>query len=371
MKILYLIPILSGGGAERQLTYLASGVASRGHTVHIGYLYAGPDIRIRDWYAERGIVLHQIPAASNFDPLMLIRLFRLVRRERYDLMQTCIHLMDVLGGLTALACRIPWVVREAGSPDNWTSLRFAGLRRLLARFSSHIVANSAEGCRYWKDVGSDRRSSLVPNAFPLAQIRQVCEKKSRPRGLAPARPYILYVGRLEPLKNVGTLVDAFVQWNRKDVELWIVGDGSLRQDLENAVGSAPADNIRLLGVLPPEEVWARMRGAQFLALLSDHEGFPNVVAEAAILECPVLLSDTVAHRAIWDEQSVVFVDQKNRDAVLGALDKLSADADLRCRLAERAFEVARAFSLERMVDAYLRIYVDVTKDTIVRRRLRS
>jgi glycosyltransferase involved in cell wall biosynthesis len=362
MKILYVMANLSGGGAERQLTYLASGMVGRGHTVHIGYLHAGPDAGIYGWYSERGVALHQIPAVSNHDPRVFFELFRLARRERYDLIQTCTCMMDVLGGLIAIAFRIPWILREPNSPNTWRARRFAGLRRLLARFSSHIVANSSEGCRYWEGVGPSDRRSLIHNAFPIAQIREAMSEESHSDGTTPPRPYVLYVGRLEPHKNVEILVEAFLQWNRKDRELWIVGDGSLRENLERTVSASRSDRIRLLGVLPPREVWNVMRDAQFLALLSEHEGFPNVVAEAAILECPVLLSDTAPHRAIWHEQSAVFVDQQNQNAIVDAMDLLSSNAELRRRLAKQALKIVREFSLERMVDAYLRIYANVVKE---------
>ncbi|HMA54166.1 MAG TPA: glycosyltransferase, partial [Acidobacteriota bacterium] len=93
MRILHLIPKLSAGGAERQLSYLASELARGGHEVHIGYSREGP---------ERpdliGVVLHRLESRSNYSPLLLRQLVRLIRSVKPDVVQTWILQMDILGG---------------------------------------------------------------------------------------------------------------------------------------------------------------------------------------------------------------------------------------------------------------------------------
>ena len=66
MRILHLIPNLSGGGAEQQLSYLAPELACMGHDVYIAYSKEGP------YKSElHGVVLHPLRALSNYDPYLL------------------------------------------------------------------------------------------------------------------------------------------------------------------------------------------------------------------------------------------------------------------------------------------------------------
>ena len=69
MKILHLIPTLSGGGAERQLNYLVNELVNMGHEVHICYLNEGIDKPNFD-----NITLHHIKAKSNYNPFILLQL---------------------------------------------------------------------------------------------------------------------------------------------------------------------------------------------------------------------------------------------------------------------------------------------------------
>ena len=110
MRILHLIPNLSGGGAERQLSYLAPELARMGHDVHIAYsleCIQKPELP--------GVVLHRLKAQSNYDPYLLWQLVRLIRRIKPDIIHTWILQMDILGGMAARLNGIPWIFREPSS----------------------------------------------------------------------------------------------------------------------------------------------------------------------------------------------------------------------------------------------------------------
>ena len=110
MRILHLLPNLSGGGAERQFSYLAPELARMGHDVHLAYSKEGPDKP-----ELPGVVLHQLKLRSNYDPYLLLQLVRLIRRIKPDIIHTWILQMDILGGIAARLNRIPWIFREPNS----------------------------------------------------------------------------------------------------------------------------------------------------------------------------------------------------------------------------------------------------------------
>src|SRR5438105_2369646 len=85
MRIMYCIPTLAYGGAERQLSHLAVELTRMGHYIHVVFLLDGanPD-RLR----AGGVVLHQLPPGGNHDPKIFIRLLGLIRKIRPNIIQT-------------------------------------------------------------------------------------------------------------------------------------------------------------------------------------------------------------------------------------------------------------------------------------------
>ena len=90
MKILYCIPSLEYGGAERQLSYLAPELVRQGHEVHVAFVRGGLNL---ERLQNRGVHLHQIAAWSNYDFRIFIQLLGLVRKLRPGFIQTCLPQM--------------------------------------------------------------------------------------------------------------------------------------------------------------------------------------------------------------------------------------------------------------------------------------
>src|SRR5215216_4989655 len=98
MRILYTIPTLGYGGAERQLSYLAAELAARGHEVHVASSRGGANLRR---VKSAGAEWHHLGGVCHSDPVILYRLLRLIRRLRPDVVQTILTPMDILGGTAA------------------------------------------------------------------------------------------------------------------------------------------------------------------------------------------------------------------------------------------------------------------------------
>ena len=112
MRILHLIPTLHGGGAERQLVYLAAGLRALGCDVHVGLQQGGTNLARLE--AAQATV-HQLNTRGNYDPRILPAIVRLIRRVRPDVVQTWLMQMDVAGGAAALLTGTPWIVSERSS----------------------------------------------------------------------------------------------------------------------------------------------------------------------------------------------------------------------------------------------------------------
>ena len=358
MRILHLIPNLSGGGAERQLAYLARESARKGHEVHIGALHPGPD---PDYECPAGVEVHFLPHSSNYDPRILLRLFRLIREIKPDIIQTWIVQMDILGGMAAMITGTPWILREPSSEECYSGSWKDRLRLLLGKRCQLIVSNSASGEGYWgrRYPGLQRR--VIPNGLPLAQISGIDREWGEQLNLESGEHRIISACRLVDGKNLENLLMSlvFVLGGVDGVAL-ICGEGPLRSSLIQRVKDSGFENrIRLPGIIDFGRLMALMKGADLFVFASEFEGFPNVIAEAMICGCPLVVSDIPAHREFLDETMAVFVDPRDPRKIADAiLDSLGDPEGLR-RRARNAREKSRKYSVEAMADGYEMVYREV------------
>src|SRR5712692_2562881 len=99
MRILHCIPSMDGGGAQRQLAYLAAGLIQMGWEVHVALLSGGPNL---DRLQASGAVIHKVSCTTNYDPGIPWQLRRLLHTIRPVLTQTWFRQMDILGGVLSL-----------------------------------------------------------------------------------------------------------------------------------------------------------------------------------------------------------------------------------------------------------------------------
>lgn len=356
MRILHLLPHLSGGGAERQFSYLAPELVRRGHEVHVAYSTNGPNRPDLP-----GVVLHQLASRSHYDPYLLWQLVRLIRRIQPDIAHTWILQMHILGGLAARLTGVPCVFREPSSPMGPPRTWKTRLRFHAASWARAIVSNSRGGDDLWKNRVPNSRRFVIPNGLPLLEIENTAA--ALPPNLAsPETPIVLYVGRLASdgsgEKNLKPLLEALaaVSQQRKLSGI-ICGDGPQRAELEALRHTLGLDaDVHFTGYLSATAVWALMKKATVLVSLSAFEGCPNVVMEAMACGCPLILSDIPAHREILDEHSTLFVDPSDTRQAAAAILSVLQGRDSSEERALIAKQKAHKWSIAEMARSYESVY---------------
>jgi glycosyltransferase involved in cell wall biosynthesis len=165
------------------------------------------------------------------------------------------------------------------------------------------------------------------------------------------RGYFLHFGALEPKKNLGRLIEAYIGletetplvvvsapgWN-SGAELRLLQDG-------HGLRLAGAARVRQIDYLPRELLMLLVRGARAVAFPSLYEGFGLPVLEAMALGTPVVTSNTGPLPEVGGE-AALYVDPYDVGAIRDGLARLDADAALRERLAMAGPARAERFSLE-------------------------
>lgn len=354
MRILHLIPTLSGGGAERQLVLMAREHAAQGALVGVGYHTGGPNL---DYLEGSGVELFPLALRNNHDPLAFWHILQIIRRWRPDLVQTWLPQMDILGGIAARICAVPHILSERSSAMAYGSDWKSALRARIAMGARAIIANSQTGLRYWQDLGARGEMHVIVNAITPFETASA----GQPASLV--RPAILFAGRIAPPKNLENMVAAFalVLRQRPDTRAYILGTGHQEADLRRWIADLDvAERIHLVGYVANLYPW--YAGSDVFISVSDFEGHPNVVLEAASVGCPLVLSDIAEHREAVPPDGGTFVDGHNprqiADALIDSLDDVEAS---RAKAA-----VAKAFvadlSVENQAAKYAEIYRKIVEN---------
>ncbi len=196
------------------------------------------------------------------------------------------------------------------------------VRNIICKNTDGIIFNSIDVAAWHKDNISKRMKELVlpiihkDESFrnKLIESIPVAKRNINEHGLSNKR-VILYVGRLEKVKNIDFLIDCYQQANLKNSALVIVGDGRQRESLEEVVKNGVNPNsIIFTGRLEGEDLLSWYLIADLFVLPSTYEPFGAVINEALLAGCHVLCSsDAGASSLITKDNGVLFSPYRKDD----------------------------------------------------------
>jgi glycosyltransferase involved in cell wall biosynthesis len=159
-----------------------------------------------------------------------------------------------------------------------------------------------------------------------------------------ARPFVLFVGTIEPRKNLGTLLDAFEALPRsirEEFDLVVVGPAGWAP----AETRARLERVRYLGYVPEADIAPITAAATVFAYPSLYEGFGFPVAQAMAAGVPVVTSNVSSLPEIAGDAALL-VDPRSPSELREALARLLLSISLRMELAGRGRTRAEAFRWE-------------------------
>ncbi len=171
-----------------------------------------------------------------------------------------------------------------------------------------------------------------------------------------ARPYFLFVGRLEQIKGLQTLIEAWEQIT--DCDLLVAGAGGYEEPLR--AQALTNQRIKFLGPRPQRELGALYKHALACIVPSiTYETFGIIIIEAFARKTPVIARDLGALPEVVHDSGGGFVYRTNEE-LISAIRQLAASSSLRAELGERGYQAfARWWSKE----AHLELYFDLLRQT--------
>lgn len=246
------------------------------------------------------------------------------------------------GLIAKLLFRKPLVVRggylwadamRRQTSSRWRRLAARMIERLVIRAADRVVVAGDADAADVASYGVDRSSGIVvvPNYVDFSRFRPL-------RDVTPEPGRILFIGRLEYQKNAVALVQAVQAL--PGTTLTIVGDGSLRADLERDVHAGGAQ-VEFLGRLPQERLPQLLCRSQVFILPSHWEGNPKALFEAMACGVPVIGTRVPGIEQVLVDGVTGVVCGTSAAEIREALERVLRDAPLRDRLRNGALAWVR------------------------------
>ncbi len=361
LKVLQLIPTLDRSGAEKQMVLLALGLPRDRFRVEVAALTRlGP---LAKELEAGGVPVTSIGKRFKVDPWAYARLARLLKKGRFDVVQTWIYAADAYGRVAAHRAKVPVVVTAEMAVDLWKGRQELAVDRFLARWTDRVVGNSDAVVDFYRGAGiPPEKLAMIPSGIGPEEPPAVDPGAVKAGlGLPADCTLLLFAGRLAEQKGVDTLIAGLdiLQHIRPGLRTLIVGEGPLRARLEATARSfrlLDRPQVRFLG--HRDDVPTLLAAADILVLPSLYEGLPNVVLEAMRFGKPVVATAAPGTtELVVDGETGLLVPIRDHVALARAIRDLVDDPD-RARTLGRAGRgrVDADFTADRMVARFAELY---------------
>ncbi|MCG3207745.1 MAG: D-inositol-3-phosphate glycosyltransferase [Anaerolineae bacterium] len=264
--------------------------------------------------------------------------------------------MHVLWKFNSRPCEKPECLRctlmAKRPPQLW---RYNGL---LAKSSQH-VDQFVSPSRFTANMHAKRGFSQPVAHLPYF-IDRVDRDWQQPGPRPQENPYFLFVGRLEIIKGLQTLIDL---WERvPNFDLLVAGTGNYEQELKAQAAGNP--RIKFLGALPQRELGALYFHATACIVPSiTYETFGMIIIESFARKTPVIARDLGALPEVIHDSGGGFV-YRSDDELLAAIHQLAASPRLRRELGEKGYN---AFVRWWSKEAHLELYFNFLRQNALRK----
>jgi starch synthase (maltosyl-transferring) len=363
-RITYVITDLETGGVPLHLLRLATAIRDRGWLPKV--ISLAPPGPVSAQLHNARIPVDACHASGPSDIAVLRRLAVRLRHTRPHLVHsflfhanTACRLAAPLAGVSyaRLICEIQTV--EIERP--W-HLVVGGM---LHRLGTCIVCNSPSVLNHLQRHAymAPGRLRLVEGGVDVDRIRRAPCIDRKELGIENEHPIVLWAGRLDPVKGLDELVEAFAETAAAtDAHLLFAGDGAYEHRVRALIERhALRQRAHLLG--RRDDVASLLKLADLFVLPSRTEGLPNALLEAMAARKPIVTTDVPGCRdLIRHERNGLLVPPRNAPLLADAMIRLLTDETTAARLAATAAETVDArFTFERCITRYNSLYHDIAE----------
>ena len=362
-KILFIIPTMRGGGAERVLIDVLNRFDFERYKVTLLLINKDGDLYNQIPSAVTKIALYdsstpKLPIIENkYTQKIFLRLRCLIKLSPFKRFDTIISFLEgeALFLHTILFNRkkrdISWVHTDM-SKNHWTTNIYPLLwreRKAYNMMNRIILVPEQAKIGFEKTFGHNSKLQVLYN---LTDREAIISKSIETCPIVKSSKYVICTaGRLSKEKRHDRLIKAITILRNEyqlDVELWIIGKGDNLPklvDLANNLGIK--DRISFFGF--KANPYPYIKSADIFALSSDTEGYPLVICEALCLGKPIVSTDTTGPSELLAD-NVGILTEKDENSLAAGLAKLCQEPSLLTEYSRRSIKKSMDFCPEEIMN---------------------
>ena len=348
-NILHISRTMDIGGAERIVYQLSSDLKDEFDSVHVastGGLWESE-------LAAQGIQHHKILDIDSKNPLTVLKFLTSIRQIIKKNEITIVHTHHRMAAFYIRLLKLvhPKLIHVYTAHNVFEDK--LPLYGFALKNAKSVAVGEAVNKNLKEDVGiTDSR--VIYNGVVLKETDDHVDEIISYGGIK-----LGCIARLSEQKGLTYLLDAMSLLTVKDIRLFIVGDGELRNELENKVKELDLqDSVTFLGYR--KDIVECINSFDFCVLPSVFEGFGLVAIEAFMNSKTLVATDIPGLNEVVTNKNGVLVPAKDPAALASAIDKLATDATLRQELASQAKkDYENRFSYPMFLENYRALYREI------------
>lgn len=318
MNIMFIIPRMGGGGAERVTAHIANYLSENDYDVTLTTFISGES------FYSLNKEINYIGASCNVSKKSVLRKFSMIK----ELFKAVKYISKIIDDI---------------KPDVVISmLTTADIITYMVKKYGNVMFD------YYSFV---QNRCIIANPLFSLKLPEIIEER-KPMEIVAS-------GRLDPQKNFSLLIEAFSMVLKEiniSVTLKIYGEGPQRNTLQSQINELQlGDKIILEGSV--SDLHDRINGAALFVLSSNYEGFPNVLLEAMAMGLPVISTDFqsgIARELIGSENGII-VPVGDVRALKSAIVKILNNKIYRLKMRKNNPYVREQYNIDTIIKKWLKI----------------
>lgn len=350
MKILQVITSLRTGGAEKLIVDMVPLYRLQGHQVDV-LLFDGTETPFKKQLRDKGITIYQLgEEGSVYNPLYIFKLIPFLRK--YDIVHThntACQLFTAIAGLFSSTILVTTEHNTFNRRRNWKGYKILD-QWMYSRYQSVICISDKAYDNLRQYLGSDKSLKVIYNGIDVNLYRMVEADSSLKRG----KTIVTMVAGFRPQKDQDTLVKTFQYLPADQYELWLIGDGERRSDVENLVNELNLSAVvRFWGIR--NDVPVLLKSSDIIVMSSHYEGLSLSSIEGMSVGKPFVASDVDGLHEVTQNAGILFP-HGDAKALANIILYLREDPAYYLQMADRCSHRAAEFDIHKTVDQYLQLY---------------
>lgn len=360
-KVLFVIPSLSGGGAERFVSILSSHLAAKGYNVRVLMFEEMTPFYKLDERIILKRVGYRIDRTSRMKSVIqiawnvfcrsVIAVKKEIRDFSPDIVIPFLPQADIAVYLASKTKRSYKIICSERNDPLERSFAMQTFLKKIYKHADTLVCQSETVAAYYSTIPKENKQVIGNPVDPLL-IPEACPESEALK--------IVSAGRLDFQKNFSLLINSFADCiNRipQDTKLIIYGEGREREQLEKLVRDRGVES-RVFLPGQNKNLLSSIKDASLFVMSSDFEGFPNALLEAIVVGLPVISTDfpTGTARTLIGEKNGLIVPVRDQMALSNAIATLMNNKKQRTEMREINRTMLSTYSIEAIALKWERLF---------------